>query len=406
MGNEHEEINIYFSNYAIAKNMLMEKFSNETQLKVLLLLSNRVLIPPTHFLKMSNESLEELSELKRFFDEGYICTTLYQGFSHVTDYLNFKIENDKGYQNVYKYRLEKLEGFFESEKSFFDAKDTKQGGEFSSILLEQIEEYKRTINNSKIEKEMLNEEKYIYELLANSPKGFLYKAEVEKEIENLSKNRKISKELRRDSLVLIDRSYLLAGAINNNSILSFSAHYNEIGLPICYGNHRVTNLAYSTEFFVSVLRALKIIDSVEEMATMNVNDILQLKRSKEFEKFIKEYSKLCDIVNGRGISCNSYEDSQILSEKQRNLKWWNRLSKCLIAIVALPLDIIVGNLDGGNPIPIYSIIVVCLEAFCSKSKFENIFEKNIVDKISLKLSKKVDVFSYFCLLLKEKIEIS
>lgn len=405
MGNDNQEISIYFSNYAIAKNMLTENISNETQLKVLLLLSNRVLIPPTHFLKMSNENLEELSELKKSFDEGYICTTLYQGFSQVTDYLNFKIENDEGYQNIYKYRLEKLENLFESEKSFLNAKDTKQGGEFSSILLEQIDEYKKKIDNSKIQKEMLNEEKYIYELLVNSPKGFLYKAEVEKEIENLSKNKKISKELRNDSLVLIDRSYLLAGAINNNSVLSFSPHYIEIGLPIRYGNHRVTNLVYSTDFFISVLRALEIIDSVEEIATMNVNDILQIKKTKEFDKFVKEYSKLCDIINGIDISCNNYDDSQTLSEKQRNLKLWNRISKCLIAIVALPLDIIVGNIDGGNPIPIFSIIIVCLEAFCSKSKFENIFEKNIVDKISLKLSRKIDVFSYFCLLLKEKMEI-
>lgn len=402
MGNDNQEISIYFSNYAIAKNMLTENISNETQLKVLLLLSNRVLIPPTHFLKMSNENLEELSELKKFFDEGYICTTLYQGFSQVTDYLNFKIENDEEYQNIYKYRLEKLENFFESEKSFLNAKDTKQGGEFSSILLEQIDEYKKKIDNSKIQKEMLKEERYIYELLANSPKGFLYKAEVVKEIENLCRNKKISKGLRDDSLVLIDRSYLLAGAINNNSVLSFSPHYTEIGLPIRYGNHRVTNLVYSTGFFISVLCALEIIDSVEEIATMNVNDILQIKKSKEFDKFIKEYSKLCDIINGIDIS---YNDSQILSEKQRNLKLWNRISKCLIAIVALPLDIIVGNIDGGNPIPIISIIIVCLEAFCSKSKFENIFEKNIVDKISLKLSRKIDAFSYFCLLLKEKMEI-
>ena len=182
MGNDNQEISIYFSNYAIAKNMLTENISNETQLKVLLLLSNRVLIQPTHFLKMSNENLEELSELKKFFDEGYICTTLYQGFSQVTDYLNFKIENDEEYQNIYKYRLEKLENFFESEKSFLNAKDTKQGGEFSSILLEQIDEYKKKIDNSKIQKEMLKEERYIYELLANSPKGFLYKAEVVNEI--------------------------------------------------------------------------------------------------------------------------------------------------------------------------------------------------------------------------------
>lgn len=109
-----ENMNIYFSNYLIGQDST-DIFSNEVQLKVLLLLSNRVLIPPTHFLKMSNSSLEELGEFKSFFDKGYICTTLYQGFDQVTDYLKFKIENDQGYINTYRYRLEKIESFFESE---------------------------------------------------------------------------------------------------------------------------------------------------------------------------------------------------------------------------------------------------------------------------------------------------
>ena len=36
--------------------------------------------------------VETLIRLKDFFDEGYICTSLYQGFNEVTDYLKFKIE--------------------------------------------------------------------------------------------------------------------------------------------------------------------------------------------------------------------------------------------------------------------------------------------------------------------------
>ena len=128
-----DEMRIYYGNYAIENGLPPKTLSNEIQLKVLLLLSNRVLIPPTHFLKMSNENLEELSGLKAFFDEGYICTTLYQGFDKITDYLRFKIENDAGYRYVYNYRLEKLEDFFESEKSVLPARDSRQGGEFSTF---------------------------------------------------------------------------------------------------------------------------------------------------------------------------------------------------------------------------------------------------------------------------------
>ena len=36
--------------------------------------------------------------------------------------------------------------------------------------------------------------------------------------------------------------------------------------------------------------------------------------------------------------------------------------------------------------------------------FDQLFEKNVVDKISVGLSKRVDAFSHFCLLLKEKLE--
>lgn len=398
-----DEMKIYYGNYAIENRLPPKDLSNEIQLKVLLLLSNRVLIPPTHFLKMSNENLEELSGLKAFFDEGYICTTLYHGFDKITDYLRFKIENDAGYRYVYNYRLEKLEDFFESEKSVLPARDSKQGGEFSSILLDQIEEYKKTINSSKLEKELLNEEKYIYELLANAPKGFLYKAEVENNIASLSANRKISKKLYRDSLILIDRSYFLAGAISNDSILSFSSHYDEIGLPFDYGNRKVTDQAYSTEFFVMVLKALGVIDTAGDIDLLSVSDILYLKSTKAFETFIREYARLCDMVNGHGFDGN-LQDSRILSRKQKNLIWWNRLSKCLIALAALPIDMATGFMDGGKSIPIYSMLTVCLEAFCSKSQFDQLFEKNVVDKISVRLSKKVDAFSHFCLLLKEKLE--
>lgn len=398
----NEELNIYFSNYAIGQGFV-EKYSNEVQLKVLLLLSNRVLIPPTHFLKMNNKSLEGLGEFKSFFDKGYICTTLYQGFDQVTDYLKFKIENDQGYINTYTYRLEKLEGFFESENSICQAKDTKQGGEFSSILLEQIEEYRNLINNTKLEKEIDSEEKLIYELLANSSRGFLYKAEVEKEIINFNDNKTISKRVLNDSLILINRSYLLAGAVSNDSILSFSSYYDEIGLPLEYGSRQVTNLVYSTGFFVMVLKAMGIVDTVEEFNKLSVNEILELKNRLEFQKFTKEYTKLCSIVSGSEIDINVYQNSKILSNKQKNLIWWNRLSKCLIALAALPVDFITGFLDGGYPIPIYSLAVICLEAFCSHSKIDKIFNKNVVDKISIKVSKRIDVFSHFCLLLKDKI---
>ncbi len=398
-----DEMRIYYGNYAIENGLLPKTLSNEIQLKVLLLLSNRVLIPPTHFLKMSNENLEELSGLKAFFDEGYICTTLYQGFDKITDYLRFKIENDAGYRYVYNYRLEKLEDFFESEKSVLPARDSRQGGEFSSILLDQIEEYKKTVNSSKLEKELLNEEKYIYELLANSQKGFLYKAEVENNIASLSDNRQISRKLYRDSLILIDRSYFLAGAISNDSILSFSPHYDEIGLPFDYGNRKVTDQAYSTEFFIMVLKALGVIDVAEDIDLLSVSDILYLKSTKAFETFIREYARLCDIVNGNGFD-GSLQDSRILGRKQKNLIWWNRLSKCLIALAALPIDMATGLMDGGKPIPIYTMLAACLAAFCSKSRFDQLFEKNAVDKISVGLSKRVDAFSHFCLLLKEKLE--
>ena len=398
----NEKQNIYFSNYMIGQGST-EKFSNEVQLKVLLLLSNRVLIPPTHFLKMSNRNLEELGEFKDFFDKGYICTTLYQGFEQVTDYLKFKVENDQGYINTYRYRLDKLERFFESENSICRAKDSKQGGEFSSILLDQIEEYKHLVNNTKLEKEIDNEEKLLYELLSNSSKGFLYKAEVEKEIKELNHNKKISRRVLNDSFIIINRSYLLAGAVSNESILSFSSYYDEIGLPLEYGNRQISNLVYSTGFFVMVLKALGIVDSVEEFNKLSVNDILQLKNRSEFQKFIKEYRKFCLIVDGSDSDVKLYESSVILSNKQKHLIWWNRLSKCLIALAALPIDIVTGLLDGGNPIPVYSLAVICIEAFCSQSKIEKIFDKNIVDRISTKVSKRVDVFSHFCLLLKDKI---
>ncbi len=399
----NQELSIYFSNYAIENNQTLNNISNQTQLKILLLLSNRVLIPPTHFLKMSDSNLDELGDLKRFFEQGYICTTLYKGFEQVTDYLSFKIENDIGYNGVYKYRLKKLDGFFESEKSFVSATDSKQGGEFTSIILNQIEEYKKNIDGRKLEKEFAEEEKYIHELIAGSNKGFLYKAEVEKEIKILKTKRKISNTLFNDTLALIDKSYFLAGAIGNNSILSYSTHYDEIGLPLNYGSHKVTNLAYSTDFFVLVLKALGIIESVSEIDSLSVNDILSLKRTPEFEKFIKEYGKLCDIVNCKNIECDMFRDSKFISDKHRNLVWWKRLAKCLVALVALPIDGITSLIEGEMKVPIYTIIAACLESFCSYSKFDKIFETCLVDKISIKLSKRIDIFSHFCLLLKEKI---
>ena len=152
-----------------------------------------------------------------------------------------------------------------------------------------------------------------------------------------------------------------------------------------------------------VLKALGVIDVAEDIDLLSVSDILYLKSTKAFETFIREYARLCDIVNGNGFD-GSLQDSRILSRKQKNLIWWNRLSKCLIALAALPIDMATGLMDGGKPIPIYTMLAACLEAFCSKSRFDQLFEKNVVDKISVGLSKRVDAFSHFCLLLKEKLE--
>lgn len=401
-----EESSIYFSNYAIDNNPRLYKLSNQTQLKIYLLLSNRVLIPPTHFLKMSDGNLKELTDLKSFFEQGYICTTLYDGFGKVTDYLNFKIENDIGYERVYKYRLEKLDDFFESDKSAVSSTDSKQGGEFTSIVLSQIEEYKKKISNRKIERELNEEEKYIHELIANSNKGFLYKAELEKEIHDLRTDKKISKALKNDTLALIDKSYFLAGAIGTNSILSYSAHYDEIGLPLNYGSHKVTHLVYSTDFFVKVLEALGIIDSVEDIEKLSVNDILSLKKTSAFKKFIMEYSKLCDIINCKSIEDDMFRDSKSINDKRVRLLWWKRLAKCLAAVAALPIDGVINLIEGEMNIPIYTIATACLGAFCSHSKFDKTYEKCVVDRISIQISKRIDIFSHFCLLLKDKINNS
>ncbi len=398
---DNNEIKIYYTNYDL-ENSTKNICNHSLSIKVLLLLSNRILIPPTHFLKMGYENLDILKNFKEVFNKGYICTSLYNGFNNVSDYLSFKIENDKNYKNTYKYRLESIDYLFDDSKSIIKSKAEKQGGEFSSIFLDQLVILQNNAEKSSIVNEINLAEKYISEVLFYNKKGFLYKAELQNELSHIKTEKKISKSLLDNAMILIDRSYYIAGATHNNSILSYTNYFEEIAMPLTYGNHQITSIIYSVDFFIMIMKVLGIIESINDFDKLSVKDIIALKNTNEFKKFMIEYSGLCDIIQGNINLINIKDYKQIVTKKSR-IKWWNKLSNCLIAMGLLPIDYVIGQVDGMAPIPILTIILIALNSFCSNSKVEKIIKRNTVDKININITKKFDAFSSFCFQLKEKL---
>ena len=263
--------------------------NHELNLKVFLLLSDKILIPASHLLHARKSDIWLLyNHFSDYFEKDYIYTQLpkeYHAFSDFSyDFLNkYRIKQKKPFLYENSNLLSSL--IFPDKQHFRIYNSKAQVDYFYSIMSEQIQ--RDTKISEKTRQDILCS---IYNNSdPNNPLSKTYFDNIIKQLEK--KGRRNIQHLKRFSEIC----YYSAGAYTNNAIISSNAYLDSNALTII--NSKANNSYLSSEFynascFISILKSLGIIETDNDISRLTFSEILYLKKQKEFQKFLEAYYQL------------------------------------------------------------------------------------------------------------------
>jgi len=390
---------IYYANYNIKS---VQKINHTLWLNSLLLLVNKILIPPTHLLRMNFEDLINLKTYSSYISRGNIYTNLYDGFNNVTQYLEYKIGEISESKQKYNTRLSIISDLFSSSKSYKITTAYQQSNIFTEIVNDNLKSFYNGRNHNINDDELKIIENAQNILFEKNSRGFIYRFEFEEVVNNLFKDNKIKKNSLKKIFKIIDNSYYVAGALHNKAIISYSERNNKLMIPSIYGEKPVSFYYYNPNFFLTFLKTLGIITSFDEFNKINRSELTDLRNTKIFNDFIREYESLFKTINN--INLDNLENLLIICKLKKEINFYKKISEFIhFIMVTLPIDLYLGSL----PVPLsISIIIIkfILLKILEDSKIGKCYKKNISDKLCSRVIEIFNPFSAFCYKLKKIID--
>ena len=396
---KHNIKTIYYANFDEDSSTSKE---HTLWLNVLLLLSEKILIPPTHLLRMRFENLNILKNYAVYISNGAIHTNLYEEFESVTQYLKYKIDETLESKAISNLRLETIADLFSSSNSYQITKACQQ----SDIFMKIIDDGLRNLNQKR---SLQPDEFKLIEnaqnnLLERSSRGYIYRSEIETEIHNLHLNEKIKRHSLEEVLKVIDEAYYIAGAYHNNAIITYSKQRNNnFYIPKTYANKTVNALYYDPNVFLTVMQSLGIISSFNDFNRIEQSELNDLRNTKVFSDFILKYKSFCESINSYNLS--DLEEMTFVDKSKKKIRQTEKAASIIYGLNLLPIDLLLGMLETGFfPIPILTAIKLVLDKVFENTKPAKYIQKNVPDKICKNMLEIIDPFSAFCYKLKKDIE--
>ena len=385
-------VNIYYSDFELQKSKRITSSNHALNLKLLMLLSDKVLIPLSNLLNSDSKDVKLIKDnFMDFFESEFLYTQLPNTINNIDDFYYERLcATQSAFQKEQlKFKIDLLKDSPLSNIQSFKKYDRRyQVLLFYTDMRSIIE--KDDMITSKTKKDILNFiDNYSDENLPLSKLHF----------DNLLTEFKSRKNI--DHLFSASElCYFSAGAKSNNTLISVNKFFdNETinQLKKITSNNTISTF-YDPSKFYYLLRILQIVDDENDILNLSYFDIKSLRMQSTFRRFVDTY----------------YEMSQLCSDldamiKQKKGKYERAF---FFKGITLSLGLTIGetaltnyfNVPFNDTI-LFALVVFILQAFIENSGLKpiRILKKYTFDMIIDKIILFNDPFTVFCSNLKNII---
>ena len=286
------EKNIYYSQLRIQQSGFgdMPPTDHVLNLKVLSLLSNRILIPAVHLLNASRtEILKSMGEeMQCFFDNDRIYCQLPRNVSSLDEYLGNKKEQTTAMMKRERIRsnAEPMNKLLGNVNAFREFDGVAQSLDFCDLMKDIISDMELSTGVQKklhtfIDKggscgnQPLKQEEFVLNV------GDSLKGTNKNQINLIKKNAEVA--------------YFIVGSNSNNRLVSTNSFLDSNSLALLnkhVANELHTSFFYNPEVFLEILKAIGIISSSDDIKQLTFNDIERIRNERCFTEFLKWYNNI------------------------------------------------------------------------------------------------------------------
>ncbi len=384
------EVVIYYPYYELEKDNLIPKPNHILNVKIFLLLADKLLIPPSHLHDARLEYIQSLNGLHKFIDNNSIVTSVGQSNHNLKEYFFQKKYEHGNWDKREEYKASEVIELFSNVDSFRKRDRIKQSYFFYEYLKDLLLENSEEFVFSKRKTDILHNE--IEKILDR--KGYMIsKTDFNELILRLKKSRKLNNIQFKTLRDFSNSAYYYAGCVGNKSHIGYSSYFQNIQIskfnselefgPILY---------YDPHFFIKVLNAIGIIDNENDIVSLSYNQINEIRQHKGFRLFIAQYNKLSKICQ-QSLDDSKYASTVInkIERKMKGYKWGISYSTFIATV---------GLLGSSNPFLWTIYVLTLLEGYIGTLSFSKKFFNKSIDKIRIKMTERIDPFTSFCLKLE------
>ena len=290
---------IYYPYYDLINRGLINKnVDHILNIKLLLLLADKVLLLTSHLLNSSIIEINALSyAFHDFVADGKIVTVLYEGQNSVEDYTASKVEQQDNRLIRDQYILKSdllLRNLFDCKPEIIQVDNSQERKQFQSLYTEtNIALAKESKNKTLIQTALLFQE----ELQNRTEREgtSLHIDQINKLIIKLVKEKKIS---RNHSDFLFRNqvgAYYYCGSIAHSSVVAYNPYFLDINFGETTKNTPYhSSRAFSPEFLLNLLLGLHIINSKDDIRNLSNKDIDIIRNSSAWSSFQSTFNLLQD----------------------------------------------------------------------------------------------------------------
>ena len=381
---------IYYPYFELEKDRLIQKTNHELNLKVLSLICDSVLLPPSHLLELSLSSLDFLkAEFKLFFDNQTFTTSVGSNQTNLNEfYFEKRLQSIDWNEIKERKSCEIIELF--SNTDYFRKRDiTRQSFVFYEQLKDLILTESEYINNVFTKRKINILETEIDKIL-NKKGFFISKKDFDNLIDRLKENRRLLSFQHKILKDFSNSAYYYAGGLGNNSIIGHSSYFQSVQINLLKLNTEYSPIIlYNPSFFCDVLKKIKVIESDEDILKLSPTDIHELRQSDAFEKFILQYNKFSEICQ-QTIDNENFRNTiaKSIDLKIKTYKWAFSFSSFISTL---------GLLVSQDAFILSMYLLGLLESYISNFSFSKKFYAKTIDKVRSSLVERIDPFTGFCL---------